>query len=474
MSKETVKLEMSQGVKELLKKQRELFETGVTKTYSFRYNAISSLYQALKAREEDLIQAFQVDMKKPPFESYVAELDFVYAEMRYAMKHLKSWMKPKRVLPTFAEFPAINCKIIPEPLGSVLIIGPWNYPFQLILAPLIGAIAAGNTAILKPSEYAPATAKFIEDIIAQVFSPDYVSVVMGGIKESEVLLAEKFDFIFFTGSIPVGKIIAAAAAKHLTPSVLELGGKSPCIVHCDISGGLLLKAAARRVVWGKFLNGGQTCVAPDYLIIHEDIKKQFLEEMIHVIKIFYGEEAEKSKDYARIINERHFDRLVKLMTSTAAGHIICGGKFKREELFIAPTVIDNALLNDPIMNEEIFGPIFPVLTYRTLDDLLQIINHHPNPLALYLFAKDKSFQREILSRISFGGGCINDTVMHLVNHRMPFGGRGTSGFGAYHGRYGFDTFSHKKSVLKNPLSIDNFFRYPPYPNWKLKLIRKFL
>ena len=474
MSKEPVKQEISLDVKTLLKSQRELFETGITKTYAFRYNAIRSLYQALKARESDLIKAFYDDIKKPLFEAYVSEIDFVYAEMRYAMGHLKSWMKPRRVLPSLAQFPAMNCSFVSEPYGTVLIIGTWNYPFHLTMAPLVGAIAAGNTAILKPSGMAPATAQFLEEVITREFSPSFVSVVNGRAKETEALLSEKLGLIFFTGSVSVGKIVAAAAAKNLTPTVLELGGKSPCIVHRDVSHGVMLKRAVKRAVWGKYLNAGQTCTAPDYLVVHKDIKAQFLDEMQRTIERFYGKDPESSKDFGRIINERHMDRLIKILNATPKDNVICGGTYNKESLYIAPTILDHVSLDDPIMQEEVFGPIFPVLTYQSIEDLINIIKHHPDPLALYLFTKERSFQREVLNRVSFGGGCVNDTIMHLVNQRLPFGGRGNSGIGSYHGKHTFDAFSHKKSMVKNSLMFDNFLKYPPYPSWKLKLIRKFL
>lgn len=351
-----------------------------------------------------------------------------------------------------------------EPYGVALIIAPWNYPFQLIMAPLVGAISAGNCVLLKPSELAVETEKIIVKIIKETFSDEYIGVVTGGVKESEALLKEKFDYIFYTGGINVGKIVMRAAAEHLTPITLELGGKSPCIVDKDAN----IDLAARRITWGKFLNAGQTCVAPDYLVVHRNIKEKLISSIENYIIEFFGENAFESEEYPRIINERHFKRLEGYLKE---GKIVSGGKTDISNLYIEPTIIEGINLKNRIMEEEIFGPIFPVIEFEGMDEVIDIIKNNPKPLALYYFSEDKEKQEFIIKNISFGGGCINDTIMHLSTSTLPFGGVGSSGIGGYHGRASFDTFSHKKSILKKSNLIDIKIRYAPFKG-KINLAKK--
>ena len=450
-------------VTDIIRKQRDFFATGKTKDVKWRLEQLKRLKQAVVDDQEAIIKAVQADLGRPEFEAYF-EIAAI-GEINYAIKHLKSWVKPKKVAVGLEQFPASG-KIYPEPLGVVLIISPWNYPFQLLISPLVGAIAAGNCAVLKPSEISPHTSTAIANLIQKTFDPAYIAVVEGDADTSKALLAEKFDHIFFTGGTAIGKIVMEAAAKHLTPVTLELGGKSPCIVDADTD----LKDTAKRITWGKYLNAGQTCIAPDYLLVDRRIKSELLTEVKKCVQNFYGQEPEKSPDYARIISHRHFDRLVPLLKD---GEIVIGGQTRPEDKYIAPTVIDGVSWDSPVMEAEIFGPILPVLEYSDLNDAIAQINARPKPLALYLFSKDKKKQQQVLQQTSSGGVCINDTVMQVAVTTLPFGGVGDSGMGNYHGKASFDTFSHFKSVLKKGFWFDLNWRYPPYDG-KLSLFKRII
>ena len=450
-------------VKDIIHKQRQFFATGKTKDVEWRIEQLRRLKQAIVDEQEAIINAVKADLGRPDFEAYF-ELAAI-SEINYALKHLKSWVKPKKVRAGIEQFPA-SAKIYPEPLGVVLIISPWNYPFQLMISPLTGAIAAGNCAVLKPSELAAHTSRAIADIIQKTFDPAYIAVVEGGVETSQQLLEEKFDRIFFTGGTAIGKIVMQAAAKHLTPVTLELGGKSPCIVDYDVD----LNYAAKRITWGKYLNAGQTCIAPDYLLVHSRIKSELLTEIKKCVEEFYGDDPSKSPDYSRIISRRHLERLEPLLKD---GEIVLGGQTKPEEKYIAPTVIDRVSWESPVMQEEIFGPILPVLEYTDLTEAIAQINARPKPLALYVFSKDKQKQEQVLQETSSGGVCINDTVMQVGVSTLPFGGVGDSGIGSYHGKASFDTFSHYKSVLKKGFRLDPNWRYPPYKD-KLSLLKRII
>jgi aldehyde dehydrogenase (NAD+) len=451
-------------VKDIIRKQREFFATGKTKDVEWRIEQLKRLKQAIIAHQEAILHAVKADLGRPDFEAYF-EIASI-ADINYAIKQIKSWVKPKKVRAGIEQFPA-SAQIYPEPLGVVLIIAPWNYPFQLMISPLTGAIAAGNCAVLKPSELAAHTSSVITDIIQETFDPAYIAVVEGGVETSQALLEEKFDHIFFTGGTAIGKIVMQAAAKHLTPVTLELGGKSPCIVDSDID----LKHTAKRITWGKYVNAGQTCIAPDYLLVDRRIKSDLLTEIQKCVIEFYGNDPTQSPDYGRIISHRHFERLQPLLKD---GKIVIGGQTKPEEKYIAPTVIDGVSWESPLMQEEIFGPILPVLEYENIKDAIAQINARPKPLALYIFSKDEQKQQQILQETSSGGVCINDTVMHITVTDLPFGGVGDSGIGNYHGKASFDTFSHYKSVLKKGLWFDQNWRYPPYKEGKLSLLKRII
>ncbi|MEH2060338.1 MAG: aldehyde dehydrogenase [Nostoc sp.] len=452
------------NVGDIIQTQREFFKTGKTKDVNFRIEQLKNLKQVIIEHEQSIVEALQGDLHKPELETYLTEIG-VIKEIDYAIKNLQNWTKPKKAAVSF-DFFSYSARIYPEPLGVVLIIGPWNYPFQLIISPLVGAIAAGNCAIIKPSEIASHTSHIIAEIIAKHFDPAYIAVVEGGVEASQKLLAEKFDHIFFTGGTAVGKIIMAAAAKHLTPVTLELGGKSPCIVDTDIN----LEHTVRRITWGKFINAGQTCIAPDYLLVNKKIKKDLIDGLEKCLKEFYGDNPVNSPDYARIISEKHFDRLVNFLKD---GKVIIGGKTQVSERYIAPTVIDHVSLEDSVMQEEIFGPILPIIEYTDIAEAIALINSRPKPLALYLFSQNKNLQKRVLQETSSGGVCINDTVMQVGVSSLPFGGVGDSGIGNYHGKASFDTFSHNKSVLQNSFWLDLKWRYAPYQS-KLPLIKKLL
>lgn len=445
--------------------QRAYFNRGATLPVSARRAALVKLELALREREDRILAALKQDLNKHPFEAYETELGLVRSELRFALRHLARWTRPRRVATPLAHFPS-RSRIRPEPYGVVLIMAPWNYPVQLTLVPLISALAAGNCAVVKPSAYAPATSAALAELISSVFPPEYVAVVEGGRAENTALLEQRFDYIFFTGSPEVGKSVMKAAAAHLTPVTLELGGKSPVIVAEDAD----LELAARRIVWGKFLNGGQTCVAPDHVWVKREQRDALVNLLGKYIVDSYTAFPLKGEDLPRIINEKHFDRLLGLMGS---GRVAQGGRWDRAQLRIEPTVLVDVTEDDPVMGEEIFGPILPVLTYDDLDGLIAHLQQKEHPLALYLFTRSGETERKVLGRLRFGGGCVNDTVVHLATSRMPFGGVGNSGMGRCHGKYGFDTFTHEKSVLKKG-RLDVPVRYPPYDGGKIGLLKKLM
>ncbi|MDU2242867.1 MAG: aldehyde dehydrogenase [Paenibacillus sp.] len=459
-------LPSEQSVAAAVRAQQQFVRGGATRPVEFRLRQLERLKTAITRYETHILEALQRDLHKPELEGYSTEVGYAYDSIGYVMKRLKRWAKPERVRTPLTHLGS-RSYIYREPYGSALIIGPFNYPFMLVIDPLIGAIAAGNAAIVKPSEFTPHVSGVIAKMIGEYFDPEYIQVMEGGQEVTSALIHAPLDLIFFTGSIQVGKIVMAAAAEHLVPVVLELGGKSPCIVDREADLGL----TARRLVWGKYLNTGQTCVAPDYVLVHESVKAELIAKMKAQITAFYGDDPQRSPDYGRIVNERHWDRLMGLLDPSK---VAAGGTGDRGDLYLAPTIMENVSWEDPVMQEEIFGPILPVLEYRDLDAALRDIGERPKPLALYLFTSNAETERKVVESVSFGGGCVNDTVMHLVSPYLPFGGVGSSGMGAYHGRYSFETFSHRKSVLKKSTRVNLSFIYPPYNTGKLKLIRRFM
>nr|WP_208559509.1 aldehyde dehydrogenase [Marinilactibacillus kalidii] len=436
----------------MLAKQQAFYNSGATKEVDFRIEALKRLGESLKEHEQQLIEALKKDLNKSAFETYSSEIGMVLQELRFTMRNLKKWMKPKRVKTTFTHTGSKGT-VYADPYGVALIIGPWNYPIQLILAPLIGAIAGGNCAMIKPSELTPETSKVLKKVINRAYPERYIAVVEGDAETTQDLLTEKFDYLFFTGSVQVGKIVMEAAAKNLTPLTLELGGKSPAIVHEDAD----LKLAAKRIAWGKFMNAGQTCVAPDYLYVHQSVKQAFIDQLIRETREIYGETPIENEAYTHIVNQKHFNRLKSYLNQ---GHVLYGGQVKGEALVIEPTILEQVSFEDEVMQEEIFGPILPIITYETISEVIEGVQHNPNPLALYLFTNSQKIEKTIIQFLSYGGGCINDTVFHIVTPYLPFGGVGTSGMGTYHGKSSFETFTHKKSILKQTNQFDNPFRYP--------------
>jgi aldehyde dehydrogenase (NAD+) len=449
-----------EDIKDIIQKQREFFASGKTKEAAFRIKYLRLLENSILSHEKDILTALKKDLNKASFEAYATEVGMVLSELSFMIRKLTGWSKPKRIKTTIVNQIA-SSKVYPEPYGIALIMSPWNYPFQLTMEPLIGAIAAGNCVVVKPSKDSPYTSEVIEVVLKEVFPKSYVTVVQGGREANLSLLEQKFDYIFFTGSPTVGKVVMEAAAKHLTPITLELGGKSPCIVDETAN----LELAAKRIVWGKFINAGQTCVAPDYLLVHPAIKEQLLQKMKSYIIQFYGKHPCSNENYPKIINEKHYHRLLNLIEGE---DIVIGGNGSLITQQIEPTILDHITWNSEIMKEEIFGPILPVLEFRDLSEIIKNITDRPKPLAFYYFTESKTNERRLLRNISFGGGCINDTLMHLVTSYMPFGGVGESGMGRYHGKASFDTFSHQKSILKKSTKLDIPLRYPPYRNnWSL-------
>ena len=455
-------------IKETFEMQRTFFDNGWTKDYNFRIEQLKKLKSAIKRNEKQIIEALYLDLHKPEYEAYTSEIGILYEEINVALKQLKHWMKPKKITTPLVLQPS-QSTILYEPLGLVLIIGPWNYPFQLLMAPLIGAIAAGNCAMLKPSDQTKHVSDLVTRLISETFPREYISVVQGPGSMVGPMLIERYAFnhIFFTGSPNVGKQVAKMAAAHLTPVTLELGGKSPVIVDQTAN----LEVAAKRLVWAKYFNAGQTCVCPDYLLVHESIKEPFIEQLKTTIEAYYGENPRLSDSFGRIINDRRVGVLKELMTN---GQIIHGGQVVEAERYVAPTLITDVTLEDPIMQEEIFGPILPILTYKTMPEALSIIRQNRYPLALYLFTENEGTETFFLENVEFGGGCINNGIIHLVNSEMPFGGVGNSGMGRYHGKFSFDTFSHQKSIVKTGSWVDPDIKYPPYKCSKLKLAKQFM
>lgn len=457
---------MEKEIHDIVDRQRKYLQTGATLSADMRIAGLRRLYTAVSQRETEIREALKKDLGKSGFESYMCETGMVLEEISYMLKHIRSFSREKRRRTPLAQFHSRSYQK-PSPYGVTLIMSPWNYPFMLTLSPLVDALAAGNTAVVKPSAYSPHTSRLILDILSQCFEPRYVAVVTGGRAENTCLLQEHFDYIFFTGSQSVGKEVMHKAAEHLTPITLELGGKSPCIVDKTAN----LKLAAKRIVFGKYLNCGQTCVAPDYVYCHRSVKDQLLKEVQDQIRKQYGSHPLDNPDYGKIINEKHFDRILGLIEETKVIH---GGSSDRKALRIEPTVLDNVSFSDPVMQEEIFGPVMPVLVFDSLEEVIARINSMPHPLALYFFTSDKTAAKEITSRCGFGGGCINDTIIHLATTEMGFGGFGESGMGAYHGKTGFDTFTHYKSIVDKKTWLDLPMRYQPYRQLHEKMVRFFL
>ena len=455
-----------QEIKDIVTRQRKYFQTGATLPVNSRLAALQKLYHAISGHEAEIHDALKKDLGKSGFESYMCETGMVLEEISYMLKHTPKFAREQRVRTPLAQFHSRSYKK-PSPYGVTLIMSPWNYPFMLTLSPLIDALAAGNTAVVKPSAYSPHTSEVLRLILSECFEPQYVAVVTGGRAENTCLLREHFDYIFFTGSQNVGKEVMRNAAEYLTPVTLELGGKSPCIVDQTAD----IKLAAKRIVFGKYLNCGQTCVAPDYVYCHRSVKEKLIKEVQKQIRRQYGKQPLRNSDYGKIINEKHFDRILGLIDEQKVVH---GGGSDRSTLRIEPTVMDNVTFSDAVMQEEIFGPVLPVLTFDSLDEAIRRINSMPHPLALYLFTSDKKAAGKVTARCGFGGGCINDTIIHLATSEMGFGGFGESGMGAYHGKSGFDTFTHYKSIVDKKTWIDLPMRYQPYRKRNEKMVRFFL
>lgn len=450
-------------VKEIIHQQRDFFITQQTKDVSFRKKTLKRLQQEIIKREDAICEALYADFKKPKFETLAAETQFVLAEIKHVLKKIDSWASPDRVSSSWMNWPSSDY-IYKEPFGTVLIIAPWNYPFQLAIAPLIGAVAAGNTVVVKPSEVTPHTAAIVSEIIRAVFEPSHVTVIEGGVAVSQQLLAEKWDYIFFTGSSHVGKIVYESAAKHLTPVTLELGGKNPCIV--DETAAIAL--AAKRIVWGKFLNAGQTCIATDYILVHHTVKDKLVAALQQSITKCYGENMEASPDFSRTVSQKHYAGLKEMLEGE---EILFGGKSNDTDNYISPTIVNEPKLNSKLMAGEIFGPILPIISYKTDEDIHKYIMNYGKPLATYVFSTNKKFQKKIIDTYSFGGGAINDTVIQITNKKLPFGGVGQSGIGAYHGKISFDIFSHQKAIIKKANWFDAPLRYPPY-TMPMKFVKK--
>ncbi|MBU3819204.1 MAG: aldehyde dehydrogenase [Candidatus Faecalibacterium intestinavium] len=455
------------NIESILRMQRQFFDSRQTFDIDTRLQGLRRLREAILAHEEEINAALKEDLGKSASESYMCETGMTLAELSDQIRHLRRRARPRRRMSNLANFPS-SARAVFEPYGVVLVMSPWNYPFMLCMEPVIGAIAAGNCCVVKPSAYSPATSAVIRTILSEVFPPEYVAVVEGGRAENAALLEQRFDYIFFTGGVTVGRLVMEKAAVHLTPVTLELGGKSPCIVTADCD----LKVAARRIVFGKFLNCGQTCVAPDYLLVDQSVKEPLLALIQKEIARQYGPDPLANPDYGKIINRKHFDRLCGLIDPAK---VVCGGQTQPDALRIAPTLLDHVQPGDAIMQEEIFGPLLPVLTYKSLDQAVQFIQSREKPLALYLFTRNRKAERLFAEYVSFGGGCVNDTILHLSVPSLGFGGVGRSGMGSYHGRKSFETFSHEKSILKKPFWPDLPLRYQPYTNALYqKMIRIFL
>lgn len=450
---------------DVINKQKKFFASEKTLDIKFRLEQLKTLKKAIIEFQPQIFEALEKDLGKSFFESYATEVGLVLDEIGFFIKNIKKWARPKKVKTTIINQPG-KSYIYYEPYGLSLIISPWNYPFQLLLSPMIGAISSGNCAILKPSEVSINTSSIISQMILKFFNNEYITVIEGDIETNKFLLGQQWDFIFFTGSIPVGKIVMSACSKYLTPFILELGGKSPVIVTNDAN----LDIAAKKITWGKFINAGQTCVAPDYMLVHKSIKSKLIELIKKYITQFYGENPLESIDYPKIINKNHYERILNLMKK---GNIIFGGNTDQEKNKISPTLLDNISINDPIMKEEIFGPLLPIIEFQKTDDIYNIIQNNPNPLSFYLFTNNKKIEKKIIKRLKAGGGSVNDTIMHITGPHIPFGGVNTSGIGRYHGKASFYAFSNQKGILKKSNFFDNSLRYPPYKD-KLKYLKWFL
>ncbi len=448
----------------IVEAQRAFHRTGATLSLKFRKKQLAALKRLVEENEGKIIAALKADLGKCDFEAYTGEVMTTLQEVKFAIRRLRKWMRPKRVASPPVYWP-IRSEILAEPFGVSLIIAPWNYPFFLITGPLIGAIAAGNCVVVKPSEVSTHTSKLFAQLIGAAFPPEYIAVVEGGVKETQTLLAEKFDLVFYTGNPTVGRIVMKAAAEHLTPVVLELGGKSPCFVHEDVN----IETAARRIVWGKFFNAGQTCVAPDYLLVHKKIRKQFVIALAAEIERRYGKNPEDSPDYARIINDKHVQRLAALLKGPK---VACGGEVKPKAKYISPTILTSVKFSHAVMADEIFGPILPVIEYDSIEEAAGWVKDRPKPLALYVYTRDRKLAQHIIRTVPSGGACVNDNVIHFSSTHLPIGGVGDSGMGRYHGKASFDAFTHFKSVMLKPFTLDNPLRYPPY--LKLTKFWKFL
>ena len=450
----------------IVKSQRVYFQTGATLAVDGRIAALKKLKKAIIENESAIKEALKSDLGKSGMEGYMCETGLVLDEIRYFLKNIRAFAKDEKVKTPIAQFPSCSYKK-PMPYGVVLVMSPWNYPFLLTLDPVVEALAAGNTVVVKPSAYSPATSALIQRLLENIFPKEYVAVVTGGREENSFLLEQKFDYIFFTGSKGVGQMVLEKAAKHITPVTLELGGKSPCIVDSSVD----LKLAARRIVFGKYLNCGQTCVAPDYILCERTVKDQFVACVKAELKAQYGKDYLKNANYGKIVSRKHFDRIVELID---AAKVVAGGRSDADTLKIEPTVLDNVTWEDKVMQEEIFGPIMPILTFDSANEVIEVVNSHEKPLALYVFSEHKAFVENITSRCTFGGGCVNDVVIHLATSHMGFGGVGESGMGTYHGKSGFETFTHYKSIVDKKTWLDLPMRYQPYNKMKERLIRMFL
>ncbi len=451
----------------LLEEQKQYLEKKGSLTVTQRIEALTKLKQAIKKHESQLEEALKKDLGKPQFESYTTEIGFLYNSINHTIKHLKKWAKPKRVRTDVAQLIG-KAYVYPAAYGSVLIIGPFNYPVQLLLEPLVGAIAGGNTAVLKPSELTPHVEAVLVKLIQETFDESYIAIVTGGVETNQALLCLPFDYIFFTGSVRVGKIVMERASHQLIPVTLELGGKSPVIVDETAN----LKLAAERIAWGKFMNTGQTCVAPDYVLVHQSIYDDFLNELQKAVIQFYGHNPKQNPDYGRIVTTAHTERLIRMIDENE-NQIVMGGEYQIDERYVSPTVFKNTSIESTLMEEELFGPLLPTMSYQTLEDIDCCLKKHPKPLAFYVFSENKSFSETLIHRYAFGGGCINDTLTHVASTYLPFGGVGTSGIGRYHGEASFKTFTYEKAIVKRSTKISVNLAFPPYKN-QLKMIKKIM
>lgn len=444
--------------------QKLYFNSQETKNVDFRIKQLDILKKAIIEYEKDILNALRSDLNKSEFETYETEIGVIISEISYARKMLKRWNKCKKVKRSLISFGS-KTYIYNQPYGVCLVIAPWNYPFQLSMSPLIGSIIAGNCTIIKPSEFAPSTSSVIAKMIEKYFDKKYISVIEGDLEVNKYILSREFDYIFFTGSPSVGKLVMKSASENLIPCTLELGGKSPCIVDSTSD----INLSAKKIIWGKLLNAGQTCIAPDYIIVHKSVKSELIKTMADYIQKFYSKNPIESDDYTSIVNKKHFERIVRLINYDK---VVFGGGYSEEKLKIEPTIMDNVNIGDLVMKEEIFGPLIPIIEYEKEEEIFDIVQKNKNPLALYLFTTNKKFEKRIINSISFGGGCINDTIMHITNPEAPFGGVGSSGMGSYHGKKSFETFSHQKTVLKSSKLMDMKLKYPPYSKRGLELLKK--